>query len=231
VVILGGSHSAFSAVWALTNLLPPNMFSPASIQLLYRNRLRIFYPSAEEALLDNYLDFTAQDICPVTNRVFRLGGLRGDARQLWRRLSGRPRTEPESRVVLQRINALSPSVLRTQLEEADLIICALGYRPHTIPFFDAGGRRVPLMADLGLRSVDSGCRVRLTDGRALPNVFSLGLASGYLPYGHMGGEASFVGQQNSLWLYQNDIGHTVYKGVQCCLGAFPHAGSALRLES
>jgi hypothetical protein len=151
------------------------MFSPASIQLLYRNRLRIFYPSAEEALLDNYLDFTAQDICPVTHRVFRLGGLRGDARQLWRRLSGRPRTEPESRVVLQRINALSPSVLRTQLEEADLIICALGYRPHTIPFFDAGGRRVPLMADLGLRSVDSGCRVRLTDGRALPNVFSLGL--------------------------------------------------------
>ena len=143
MVILGGSHSAFSAVWALTNLLP-DMFSLASIQLLYRNRLRIFYPSAEEALLDSYSDFTAEDICPVTHRVFRLDGLRGDARQVWRRLARRPGTEPESRVVLQPINALSPSVLRAQLEAADLIICALGYRPHTIPFFDAGGRRVLL---------------------------------------------------------------------------------------
>jgi hypothetical protein len=217
VVILGGSHSAFSAAWALTNLLPHGTFSAGSIRLLYRNRVRIFYPSAEEALADGYSDFTAEDICPVTRRVFRLAGLRADGRQLWRRLSGRPGTEPETRVVLQRVNELSPSKCRAQLEEADLIICALGYRPRTVPVFDALGRRVPLMADRGQRSVDSDCHVRRADGRSLPNVFSLGLASGYLPHGAMGGEASFTGQQNSLWLYQNDIGQTVYRSVQNCL--------------
>jgi hypothetical protein len=30
----------------------------------------------------------------------------------------------------------------------------------------------------------------------------------------MGGEPNFTGQANSLWLYQNDIGATVYRGVQ-----------------
>jgi hypothetical protein len=217
VVILGGSHSSFSAAWALTNLLPHGMFSAGSIRLLYRNRVRIFYPSAEEALTDGYSDFAAEDICPVTRRVFRLGGLRADGRQLWRRLSGRPGTEPESRVVLQRVNELSPSRFRAQLEEADLIICALGYRPRTVPVFDARGRPVPLMADRGQRSVDSDCHVRRADGRSLPNVFSLGLASGFVPHGDMGGEASFIGQQNSSWLYQNDIGQTVYRSVQNCL--------------
>ena len=217
VVILGGSHSAFSAAWALTSLFPRRTFSAGSIRLLYRNRVRVFYPSAGEALADGYSDFTTEDVCPVTRRVFRLAGLRADGRQLWRRLSGSPGTEPESRVVLQRVNELSPSRFRAQLEEADLIICALGYRPRTVPVFDARGRPVPLMADQGQRSVDSDCRVRRADGRPLPNVFSIGLASGYLPHGAMGGEASFIGQQNSLWLYQNDIGQTAYQSVQNCL--------------
>jgi hypothetical protein len=30
----------------------------------------------------------------------------------------------------------------------------------------------------------------------------------------MGGEPNFTGQANSLWLYQNDIGATVFRGVQ-----------------
>jgi hypothetical protein len=221
VVILGGSHSALSAAWTLTNLLPPGTFSAGRIRLLYRNRMRVFYPSAEEALADGYSDFTAEDVCPVTRRVFRLGGLRADGRQLWRRLSGRPGTEPEPRIALQRINELSPSRFRAQLQEADLIICALGYRPRTVPVFDARGRPVPLMADRGQRSVDSNCHVRRADGRSLPNLFSLGLASGYVPNRAMGGEASFVGQQNSLWLYQNDIGQSVFRSVQNCLNRLP----------
>ena len=29
----------------------------------------------------------------------------------------------------------------------------------------------------------------------------------------MGGENNFTGQVNSLWLYQNDIGATIYRGI------------------
>jgi hypothetical protein len=64
-------------------------------------------------------------------------------------------------------------------------------------------------------------------------VFSLGLASGYVPTLRMGGEASFVGQQNSLWLYQNDVGQTVYQSVQDRLreALMPSAFSKTRSKS
>jgi hypothetical protein len=45
------------------------------------------------------------------------------------------------------------------------------------------------------------------------------------------GEASFNGQQNSLWLYQNDIGGTVHRNVQNCLGRRNRNPSMLRLAS
>jgi hypothetical protein len=48
-------------------------------------------------------------------------------------------------------------------------------------------------------------------------VFGIGLGTGFKPSPGMGGEPSFRGQANSLWLYQNDIGGVVYRGVQACI--------------
>jgi hypothetical protein len=51
------------------------------------------------------------------------------------------------------------------------------------------------------------------DGRPLANLFCIGLGTGYRPTAVMGGEPSFAGQANSLWLYQNHIGGVVHRGV------------------
>lgn len=48
-------------------------------------------------------------------------------------------------------------------------------------------------------------------------ILGCGLGAGYRPTGHMGGEPNFSGQQNSLWLLQNDIGQIVYEGVHAWL--------------
>jgi hypothetical protein len=40
-------------------------------------------------------------------------------------------------------------------------------------------------------------------------VFGIGLASGHVPDGRLGGEASFSGKANGLWLWQNDIGQMI----------------------
>jgi hypothetical protein len=40
-------------------------------------------------------------------------------------------------------------------------------------------------------------------------VFGIGLASGHVPDGGLGGEASFSGKANGLWLWQNDIGQMI----------------------
>ena len=54
--------------------------------------------------------------------------------------------------------------------------------------------------------VDDGCRVKDTSGAPISGLYGIGLAAGFVPHGKLGGEASFVGQANGLWLWQNDVG-------------------------
>ena len=214
VVILGGSHSAFSAAWVLTNLLPEVAFSAQSIRIVQRRPPRAFYESREAALADGYA-VSERDVCPRTQRVNRLGGLRGDGRGLWRQLTLRPGTDPEPRVeVLSQAAAeASPLQLRRLLHEATLIVPAFGYCATTVPMYDEEGHRLRLNAELGRTAVGDDARVLLADGSLLPHVFAIGLGTGFRPPREMGGEPSFDGQANSLWLYQNDIGALVYQGV------------------
>lgn len=213
IVILGGSHSAYSAAWALTNLIDRGQIAERQILILSRRRPPIFYPDAAAAIADGY-PVGPDDICPRTHRVHRLGGLRGNGRDIWRQLTGRPATTPDPRASMLMLQDLPVADLRRLLEEAAVVIPAFGYCAATIPVYDIRGHQLRLQADLGLAAVDGKSRLLLEDGAALPNVFSLGLGSGYRPDGTMGGEASFNGQANSLWLYQNDIGALVYRGIQ-----------------
>ena len=215
VAIVGGSHSGFSAAWVMTTLMPEVAFGAGDIRILMRREPPIFYENREAAEADDY-PVSSADICPRTLRVHRLGGLRGDGRELWRRLTRRRDTVPEERVVMMPLHdsALSPMALRRCLDDAALVITAFGYRARTVPTFDARGRQIALNADRGGRAVGPDGRVLDAGGRPLGNFFGLGLGTGYRPLASMGGEASFAGQLNSLWLYQNDIGRVVYEGVQ-----------------
>jgi len=219
VLILGGSHSAFSIAWVLTNMVTGLDFGPGDIAILHRRPPRIFYESEDAAAADGY-DVAKCDVCPRTRRVNRLGGLRGNGREMWRRLARRPGTIAEERVVMLPLADphLSSATLRTMLDEAAVIVPAFGYRASTVPIFDAEARRLPLRADCGGPAVGRDARVLLADGGQLPNIFGIGLGTDFRPWGKMGGEPSFDGQANSLWLYQNDIGAVVYRGVQECLG-------------
>jgi len=215
VVVLGGAHSAFSVLWVLTHLLPDVDFRPGDITLLYRQAARILYWTREDAHADGYA-FTERDVCPRTQRVNRLGGLRGDGREMWRRLTGRPGTEAESRIAMVPLSEshLSATTLRRMLDEAAVIIPAFGYRSVTVPIYDAEGCQLRLKADYGGPAVGRDACMLLADGGHIPNVFGIGLGADYRPWGHMGGEPSFEGQTNGLWLYQNDIGAVVYQGVR-----------------
>lgn len=213
IVILGGSHSAYSVAWALLQLPEAAQLRRGQIVILQRRAPPIFYPDREVAEADLY-PVTLGDICPRTRRVNRLGGLRGNGRDLWRQIERRSGVEPEPRVVAMPLQSLDEAVLRTFIERAALVIPAFGYRAATLPLFDAQDRRLPLNADSGGASVDGGCRMMLADGSVLPNIFGIGLGSGYRPAGSMGGEPNFRGQANSLWLYQHDIGAVIHRAIQ-----------------
>jgi hypothetical protein len=218
VVVLGGAHSAFSVLWVLTRLISEVQFGAGDITLLYRRPARILYWTRDDARADGY-PFTERDVCPRTQRVNRLGGLRGDGRETWRRLTQRPGTEPEPRVRMISLleSQMSSLQMRRLLDEAALIVPAFGYQASTIPVFDVQGRKLRLKADHGGPAVGRDARLLLADGGSIPNIFGIGLGADYRPWGHMGGEPSFEGQTNGLWLYQNYIGAVVHQGVRQCL--------------
>lgn len=212
VVVIGGSTSALASVALMLRSRPGIAFGSGGITLLHRRPLRPFYHSAEAARADNFNDFNDDDICPVSGFVYRLGGFRLEARELVLRMLQVDGRAPDPRVATQKIGD-DEDAARRVIEQADLVIGALGYRPHALPLFDADGSAIALAADDGRPMVDRHCRVLDVHDRPITGVFGIGLAAGFVPWGRMGGEKSFRGQANGLWQWQNDVGQMIVDQV------------------
>jgi hypothetical protein len=212
IVILGGSHSAYAVAWALLELRGATRLGEGQVTIVQRRPPRIFYPDEAAADADGY-PVDPGDICPRTGRVNRMGGLRGHGRDIWRRIMGCPGVEPENRIAILDMADLGGDDLRPLLDEAALVVPCLGYRSMTLPIIDDCGRRLALRADADGDAVGDDCRLVLADGASLPNVYGIGLGTGFRPTLAMGCEPNFRGQANSLWLYQNDIGGTIWRGI------------------
>jgi hypothetical protein len=210
IVVLGGSTSAISAANALLKDRARFDFAPGGLTVIHRRPLRPFYPSREAALADGFDDFTDDDICPVSKFVYRLGGFRLEARELVLDALAIGGRTPDPRLRLHRLGDPDPTA-RALIEEADLVVAALGYRPRALPVHEASGQKLPLFAE-GAGAppmVDGSCRVLGHDRAPIPGLFGIGLAAGFVPHGKFGGEKSFRGQANGLWLWQNDVGAAI----------------------
>ncbi len=214
VAILGGSTSAMSVAHALLHRLPEVQFRKGAITLFHRRPLRVYYISPEEAIADGYTEFGPNDLCPVTNRVFRLAGFRLDSRELLMQLRGIGGRRPEPRMNLHPLQPADAEAVRL-IDEADLVVAALGYRPNALRVLDEDGAETGLFAHTAPAAplVDEYCRVMDSQGGPLAGLFGIGLAAGFVPHGKLGGEPSFRGQANGLWLWQNDIGAIIVKAV------------------
>lgn len=218
VAIIGGSQSALASAHALLNYLPDVAFGAGGVSVLHRRDLRVTYNSAAAAQAEGYLEFGPDDICPLSGRVFRLGGFRLESRELVMRARGIGGRPPEPRLSLHRLRGSNDAQAARILAEADLIVAALGYRPRALPVLGLRGEPIKLHAQTldMLPMVDGECRVLDAAGQPLPQLFGIGLAAGFVPRGRLGGEPSFVGQANGLWLWQNDVGAMI---VNALLGA------------
>jgi dTDP-4-amino-4,6-dideoxygalactose transaminase len=207
VAIIGGSTSAAAIAHALLNRMPGVNFGPTGVTIAHRRPLRIFYPNVDAALADGYTEFGPDDICPISGRVFRLAGFRLESRELIMRARGIGGLPPEPRLQLHRLG-VDDAASRALLDNADIVIAALGYRPHALPVFDQAENQVPLLAQTAPQAplVDGSCRVLDALSNPLPGLFAIGLAAGFVPHGKLGGEPSFRGQANGLWLWQSDVG-------------------------
>ena len=202
IAIIGGSTSAIATIVRLLKTDIP--FGANAITLLHRRPLRPFYPSVAAAQSEGFTDFGPDDICPVSGFVYRLAGFRLEARDLVLRQLGIDGRVPDPRVAVHQIDG-SDAEAQAILKRADIVIAALGYRPFALPLADASGP-IALAAGRGAAMVDKHCRIVADDGTPVPGAYGIGLAAGFVPWGAMGGEKSFVGQANGLWQWQNDVG-------------------------
>lgn len=211
IAIVGGSTSAVAAAALILKAAPALPLGAEALRMYHRRPLRPFYPSVEAAHADGFFDFGPDDICPVSGFVYRLAGFRLEARELVLRMLGIGGRAPDPRMGLRQIGTIDDATIRDEIAAADVVIGALGYRPRALPLYAADGTRIALAADAPGRPrlVDQQCRVIDRDGRPVPGVFGIGLASGHVPEGALGGEASFSGKANGLWLWQNDIGQMI----------------------
>jgi dTDP-4-amino-4,6-dideoxygalactose transaminase len=205
VVVIGGSTSALATVALLLRSRPGIAFGAGGVTLLHRRPLRPFYPSVESAHAEGFTDFGPDDVCPVSGFVYRLAGFRLEARELVLRMLGVDGRVPDPRVTLHCIGD-DEAKARDLIASADIVIGALGYRPHALPVCDHDGVSIALAANAGGAMVDRHCRVMDAQGVPLSGLFGIGLAAGFVPWGAMGGEPSFRGQANGLWQWQNDVG-------------------------
>ena len=212
IVVIGGSTSAIATIVLLlkTQAIP---LGAGAITLLHRRPLRPFYPNAEAALAEGFTDFGPDDICPVSGFVYRLAGFRLEARDLVLRQLRVDGRVPDPRLTAHQVVGDDDMDARAHLAEADLVIAALGYRPRALPVHDSDGRDITLAAHAGGAMVDRHCRIMDASGAAIPGLYGIGLAAGFVPWGKLGGEASFSGQANGLWQWQNDVGAMIVDQV------------------
>ncbi|MDR3411357.1 MAG: hypothetical protein P4L87_10520, partial [Formivibrio sp.] len=74
ITLVGGSHSAFSMLENVARALED--IGLDEVTLIHRSPIRLFYESASQARVNGYEFDPINDVCPVSGRVNRSGGLR-----------------------------------------------------------------------------------------------------------------------------------------------------------
>lgn len=209
IAIVGASTSAIAAAVLLLKSQPGFAFGAGAVTILHRQPLKPFYPTIAAAHADGFHDFDENDICPVSGFVLRLAGLRLESRELVLRMLALGGRTPDPRVATHRIAGDDDAAARAIIAGADLVVGALGYRPRAVPLLGVDGTPLALAHHAGRPMVDRHCRILDAHDRPVPGAYGIGLSAGFVPWGRLGGEASFRGQANGLWLWQNDVGQMI----------------------
>lgn len=181
IVIIGGSHSAFSALWICLNKVTSDdcqpqpqqspqqsspssssdMFPTSSIIILHRGPIRVFYTSRREAEADGCKDIVNID---QHGHVHPFSGLRGDSKVLYQSI--RDGRETRARLVCLKASVGDPtqplpSLLSKLFDEAVVIVWACGYVSNMVPVFDEEGVPIPIRFSNGQVEVDSKARLMM----------------------------------------------------------------------
>ncbi|GEP11599.1 hypothetical protein MGN01_34440 [Methylobacterium gnaphalii] len=213
IVVAGSSHSAFSVVERLARVA--DRLGLSRIIIAHRTPPRFYYRDLMEAEARGDVVDAVEDVCPLSGRVNRLGGLRFRTAEVARAVFGTNRldaypVEIETRHV---IAGCSETSLAEDMPDVGAIVTCFGYRPLLPIIRDQTGEILQLAEDRhGLTTDDFGRPMR-QNGRVIRGLFSFGLGSGMRIGSEVGGEPSYKRRLDGIWLYHNHVGSKVTAGL------------------
>lgn len=221
VTVVGGSHSAWSSAYVLLSDegVQEQIGRRPAVRILHRHGVRMFYANADDALREGYPFDPVEDVCPLSGRVNRFSGLRGEAFELARRTHRFGDAVPaDEQVTTLRLDQANGADVVDALDSAGLVVAALGFAARLPRLLAPDG------SPLYLRR--SGCALAVTDdaspidvdGRAVTELVAYGLGAGPTVSKRVGGEPSYTGRLDGVWLYQHDIGRVALERLLSTAG-------------
>ncbi|SHM91415.1 hypothetical protein SAMN05216593_104305 [Pseudomonas asturiensis] len=226
ITVVGGSHSAFSTLENLADAL--EFAGLRELTLIHRSPIRLFYESPEHAREADYA-FNAQlDVCPVSGRINRSGGLRYRALDIGREAlkSGRIGKTGVHVRMLQTQDGPPADFEQAgrALADACVVVQCSGYQPRLPALRYGDGSPVTLRETKGgLDSDASGCPID-QNGRRLKGLYLFGLGAGLGADPQLGSEPSFDGRIYGVWQFHHDASTAV---IQAVLARLHHKASAV----
>lgn len=216
VVVVGGSHSAMSTIDRLCQALVP--VGLKQLTMLHASPLRLYYATPDEARGDNYPFLDPADICPLSGRVNRFGGLRYRSFDVARSILKTGRM-PEHDVLIKGLALTSsePTLdleVRQALERAPAVITCMGYQANLPPVVDDLDAEMPLCNWSRGVDVDETGQVMTVCQGPMRGLYAFGIGSTSLRRSEaIGGEPSFRGSADGVWLYHNHGGSVILEAL------------------
>lgn len=210
ITIVGASHSTFSLIDRLTAQLPEKI---STINVISRSQIRMFFSSTDEAEAEGYCFNSIQDVCPLSGRVHRFGGLRYRAKQVADSIIATGKVDDRRpRVRLLSLNPQHIDMVNDSLGMSSAVLVCTGYEARLPLIRDSQGCEIELQSRSGLCTDEFG-RPFKENGELIKGLYSFGLGSGLRPDLKLGGEPSFHGRMDGVWLYHFDVGQRVLGSV------------------
>lgn len=215
-VVVGGSHSAWSAAWLLVHdpAFRDSEGNPPAVTVLHRRPVSFFYATVIEARAENYVFDEVLDVCPSTGRVYHWAGLRApDARALALAAVRGGSKQPAVRTLRLSDEPEVRRVVRRSLDAAGLVVAATGYRavlPDLI--WHDGVRLEPAMSESGI-VVTPETQLVAADGTVVRELLLPGLGAGLGADSGLACEPSYRGRLDAVRLYQNEVGRVILRSL------------------
>ncbi|WP_152965319.1 pyridine nucleotide-disulfide oxidoreductase [Cobetia sp. UCD-24C] len=205
VCVVGGSHSAFSMLDVLADALRNTRVK--EITLLHRSPIRLFFENAEEARAAGYHYDAERDVCPISGRINRSGGLRYRALAIGQEILATGRIE-ECAMDIQLVQTGPGSAQRLELAsevlaDAPIVVQCNGYQPILPTISDAHHQPITLREVNGGLDSDANGNPCDIHGQRLAGLYMFGLGAGLAVDPTLGSEASFDGRIYGVWQFHN----------------------------